>query len=172
VKEPRPDSPIEILSTEKAVGFLFRIQKRMKGFKFGKCSRTCGLKLLGSSESYVTSLVRHPIGLGPYTCGFPIARQLRIPWRGPGPHLLLRNYSQIPTVYTVVDGEIVALDDAGRPNFNFLEHSHSQAKRICYFVSTIAISPTRRECCALGSAEGRAGDAGGFLIHLILFPAT
>lgn len=35
---------------------------------------------------------------------------------------------------TVVDGEIVALDDAGRPNFNFLQHSKSQAKRICYFV--------------------------------------
>ncbi len=35
---------------------------------------------------------------------------------------------------TVVDGEIVALDDAGRPNFNLLQHSRSQASRICYFV--------------------------------------
>jgi ATP-dependent DNA ligase len=39
--------------------------------------------------------------------------------------------------HTVVDGEIVALDDAGRPNFNFLQHSRSQAKRICYFVSVV-----------------------------------
>lgn len=35
---------------------------------------------------------------------------------------------------TVVDGEIVALDDAGHPNFNLLQHSRSQASRICYFV--------------------------------------
>jgi hypothetical protein len=28
------------------------------------------------------------------------------------------------------------------------------------------------ECCMLGSAEGRAGDAGEFLTHLMLFPAT
>jgi len=35
---------------------------------------------------------------------------------------------------TVVDGEVVALDDAGRPNFNLLQHSRSQASRICYFI--------------------------------------
>ena len=34
---------------------------------------------------------------------------------------------------TVVDGEIVALDDVGRPNFNFLQHSRSQAKRNLLF---------------------------------------
>jgi ATP-dependent DNA ligase len=28
---------------------------------------------------------------------------------------------------TVVDGEIVGLDDSGRPNFNYLQHSRSQA---------------------------------------------
>jgi hypothetical protein len=37
VKEPRLDSPTEMLSTEKEAGFLFRIQKWMKSFKFGKC---------------------------------------------------------------------------------------------------------------------------------------
>jgi ATP-dependent DNA ligase len=78
---------------------------------------------------------------------------------------------------SVVDGEIVALDDAGRLNFNFLQHSRSQAKRVHYFVFDLLIYEnhdltTRRECCALGSAEGRAGDAGGFLTHLMLFPAT
>jgi ATP-dependent DNA ligase len=40
---------------------------------------------------------------------------------------------------TVVDGEIVALDDAGRPNFNFLQHSRSQAKRIFYFVFDLLV---------------------------------
>jgi bifunctional non-homologous end joining protein LigD len=44
---------------------------------------------------------------------------------------------------TVVDGEIVALDDAGRPNFNFLQHSKSQAKRICYFVFDLLVYQNR-----------------------------
>jgi DNA ligase D-like protein (predicted ligase) len=44
---------------------------------------------------------------------------------------------------TVVDGEIVALDDAGRPNFNFLQHSRSQAKRICYFVFDLLVYQSR-----------------------------
>ena len=44
---------------------------------------------------------------------------------------------------TVVDGEIVALDDHGRPNFNFLQHSKSQAKRICYFVFDLLIYQNR-----------------------------
>jgi len=44
---------------------------------------------------------------------------------------------------TVVDGEIVALDDAGRPNFNLLQHSRSQAKRICYFIFDLLIYDNR-----------------------------
>jgi ATP-dependent DNA ligase len=40
---------------------------------------------------------------------------------------------------TVIDGEIVALDDVGRPNFNFLQHSRSHAKRICYFVFDLLV---------------------------------
>jgi bifunctional non-homologous end joining protein LigD len=44
---------------------------------------------------------------------------------------------------TVVDGEIVALDDAGRPNFNFLQHSKTQAKRICYFIFDLLIYQNR-----------------------------
>jgi DNA ligase D-like protein (predicted ligase) len=44
---------------------------------------------------------------------------------------------------TVVDGEIVALDDTGRPDFNFLQHSKSQARRICYFVFDILICQNR-----------------------------
>jgi ATP-dependent DNA ligase len=35
---------------------------------------------------------------------------------------------------TVIDGEVVALDDAGRPYFNLLTHSHKSASRICFYV--------------------------------------
>jgi DNA ligase D-like protein (predicted ligase) len=44
---------------------------------------------------------------------------------------------------SVVDGEIVALDDAGRPNFNFLQHSRSQANRIVYFVFDLLVHGNR-----------------------------
>jgi DNA ligase D-like protein (predicted ligase) len=40
---------------------------------------------------------------------------------------------------TVVDGEIVALDDAGRPNFNLLQHFRAEASRICYFVFDLLV---------------------------------
>jgi bifunctional non-homologous end joining protein LigD len=40
---------------------------------------------------------------------------------------------------TVVDGEVVALDEVGRPNFNLLQHSRSQASRICYFVFDVLV---------------------------------
>jgi ATP-dependent DNA ligase len=35
---------------------------------------------------------------------------------------------------TVVDGELVALDDQGRPTFNLLQNSTSEASRIHYFL--------------------------------------
>lgn len=44
---------------------------------------------------------------------------------------------------TVVDGEVVALDDAGRPNFNLLQHSRSQASRICYFIFDLLVYKNR-----------------------------
>src|SRR5215472_16459427 len=44
---------------------------------------------------------------------------------------------------TVVDGEVVALDDLGRPDFNLLQHSRSQASRICYFVFDLLIYNNR-----------------------------
>src|SRR5215469_7394264 len=44
---------------------------------------------------------------------------------------------------TVVDGEIVALDDSGRPNFNLLQHSRSHASRICYFIFDLLIYQNR-----------------------------
>jgi DNA ligase D-like protein (predicted ligase) len=44
---------------------------------------------------------------------------------------------------TVVDGEVVALDEAGRPSFNLLQHSRSEAKRICYFVFDLLVYQNR-----------------------------
>src|ERR1700730_7156627 len=35
---------------------------------------------------------------------------------------------------TVIDGEVVALDGAGRPDFNLLTHSRKSASRICFYV--------------------------------------
>jgi DNA ligase D-like protein (predicted ligase) len=40
---------------------------------------------------------------------------------------------------TVLDGEIVALDDTGRPNFNLLQHFRAKASKICYFVFDLPI---------------------------------
>src|ERR1700732_2105838 len=35
---------------------------------------------------------------------------------------------------TVVDGEVVAIDDRGRPNFNLLQNFRAEASRIQYYV--------------------------------------
>jgi DNA ligase D-like protein (predicted ligase) len=40
---------------------------------------------------------------------------------------------------TVVDGEIVALDDSGRPNFHALQHFQASASRIRYFVFDLLV---------------------------------
>jgi DNA ligase D-like protein (predicted ligase) len=44
---------------------------------------------------------------------------------------------------TVVDGEIIALDESGRPHFNLLQHSRSHASRICYCVFDLLIYQNR-----------------------------
>jgi len=44
---------------------------------------------------------------------------------------------------TVVDGEIVALDDKGRPNFNFLQHSRNAVSHIHYFVFDLLVYENR-----------------------------
>jgi ATP-dependent DNA ligase len=44
---------------------------------------------------------------------------------------------------TVVDGEVVALDDAGRPNFNLLQQFRSGASRIFYFIFDLLVCNDR-----------------------------
>jgi DNA ligase D-like protein (predicted ligase) len=44
---------------------------------------------------------------------------------------------------TVVDGEVVALDESGRPNFNLLQGFRSQASRIHYFIFDLLIFQDR-----------------------------
>ena len=44
---------------------------------------------------------------------------------------------------TVVDGEIVALDDSGRPDFNLLQNFRSEASHIHYFVFDLLIYQSR-----------------------------
>src|SRR5207244_8012972 len=42
-----------------------------------------------------------------------------------------------------VDGEVVALDAAGRPSFNLLQHFRSGASRICYFIFDLLVCNDR-----------------------------
>lgn len=44
---------------------------------------------------------------------------------------------------TVVDGEIVALDDSGKPNFNLLSQFCSRASNICYFIFDLLVCQDR-----------------------------
>ena len=44
---------------------------------------------------------------------------------------------------TVVDGEIVALDDSGKPNFNLLQNFRSEAQHIHYFIFDLLVCQDR-----------------------------
>lgn len=44
---------------------------------------------------------------------------------------------------TVLDGEIVALDDDGRPSFSLLQHSRTAGRHVCYFVFDVLIYENR-----------------------------
>jgi DNA ligase D-like protein (predicted ligase) len=55
---------------------------------------------------------------------------------------------------TVLDGEIVALDDEGRPNFNLLQRSRAESRRICYFVFDLVVHQNR-DVTGLRLAERR-----------------
>ena len=55
---------------------------------------------------------------------------------------------------TVIDGEIVALDDSGRPDFHRLQHFGAEAARIHYFVFDLLIL-TGRDLTKLALSERR-----------------
>jgi ATP-dependent DNA ligase len=73
---------------------------------------------------------------------------------------------------TVLDGEIVALDDNGRPNFHFLQRFRSEGARIRYFVFDLLICKDRdltalplsdrreflKRSCSLDSARIRISE--------------
>jgi len=44
---------------------------------------------------------------------------------------------------TVLDGEVVALDEEGRPNFNLLQRFRTESQRICYFVFDLLVCKGR-----------------------------
>ena len=44
---------------------------------------------------------------------------------------------------TIVDCEIAALDDAGRPNFNLPQHLRSQSSPISYFIFDLLVEANR-----------------------------
>ena len=56
---------------------------------------------------------------------------------------------------TVVDGEVVALDDSGRPNFNLLAQFRSGASRIHYFIFDLLVCKGR-DLTKLPLSERRA----------------
>jgi DNA ligase D-like protein (predicted ligase) len=56
---------------------------------------------------------------------------------------------------TVVDGEVVALDDSGRPNFNLLAQFRSEASRIHYFIFDLLVC-NGRDLTKIPLSERRA----------------
>src|SRR5215469_13091424 len=72
---------------------------------------------------------------------------------------------QYPLVYealgdlpenTVVDGEIVALDDEGKPNFSLLQHYASQASHIHYFIFDLLVYQNHDLTRCRSSSAGRS----------------
>lgn len=55
---------------------------------------------------------------------------------------------------TVVDGEVVALDDSGRPNFNLLSQFRSEASRIHFFIFDLLVC-NDRDLTGLALSERR-----------------
>jgi len=48
---------------------------------------------------------------------------------------------------TVIDGEVVALNESGRPDFNLLQHYRAEASRIHYFVFDLLVYKNRDLTC-------------------------
>lgn len=56
--------------------------------------------------------------------------------------LIFESFAELPDD-TVIDGEIVALDDLGRPDHNLLQHYRTEASRIHYFVFDLLVYANR-----------------------------
>ena len=56
--------------------------------------------------------------------------------------LIVKALSALPAE-TVVDGELVAIDESGRPNFNLLQNFRSEESRIHYYVFDLLCSKGR-----------------------------
>jgi len=54
----------------------------------------------------------------------------------------LRALADLPD-NTVIDGEVVALNESGRPDFNLLQHYRAEASRIHYFVFDLLVYNNR-----------------------------
>jgi ATP-dependent DNA ligase len=48
---------------------------------------------------------------------------------------------------TLVDGEIVALDESGRVSFNLLQHHRSKAQALLFYVFDVLIHRGAGACC-------------------------
>jgi len=68
---------------------------------------------------------------------------------------------------TLIDGEVVALDQKGRPSFNLLQHRRSQASAIRFYAfdllvyrgrSTMGLEFSERRRLLAGALEGRDGE--------------
>jgi bifunctional non-homologous end joining protein LigD len=67
--------------------------------------------------------------------------------------LIVEGLADLPD-NTVIDGEVVALDQSGRPNFNLLQNFRSAASHIHYFVFDLLIFK-RRDLTRLPLIERR-----------------
>jgi ATP-dependent DNA ligase len=65
---------------------------------------------------------------------------------------------------TVVDGEVVAIDDSGRPNFNLLQNFRAEASRIQYYVFDL-LRWKDRDLTRVPMVERRASAQGGRAYH-------
>ena len=72
--------------------------------------------------------------------------------------LIAKAFHDLPAD-TVIDGEVVALDDHGRPDFHARQHFQASASRIHYFVFDLLIW-NRRDLTKLPLSERREHLAG------------
>jgi bifunctional non-homologous end joining protein LigD len=55
---------------------------------------------------------------------------------------------------TLLDGEIVALDENGRPSFNLLQHHRSKAQALLFYVFDVLMHTVAEASCKSRSRQG------------------